>query len=317
MVKQAKEDDFLRNYQKVDKPIGEGTYGMVYKAKCMKTGRLVALKKVRISDDIEGLPATTLREVSFLMNLDHPNVVKLYDFHHVLDPQRVYLVFEWVNSDLRKYMVSRKSPLNAMEVQHLMYQLLLGLEHCHVRKIFHRDLKPHNILIKPGKIPRLKLADFGLSRYYMIPMKKYTHEVVTLWYRAPEVLLNCKTYGLALDMWSVGTIFGEIADKRFNAMFAAECEIGQLFTIFQFLGTPCEETIPGLTSWRGYNSKFPNWEVSETDLDAKYAKRFHKSIPQEGRNLLKEMLRLNPAKRISCSASLSHNYFRIDPLKEL
>jgi len=203
----------MQNYQKIEKPVGEGTYGVVYKAKCLKTGRAVALKRIRLEIEDEGVPSTALREISLLRELEHPNIVKLIDVEHSQVPSRLYLVFEWLDQDLKKYMDSvGQSGMSAKLVKSYLMQLLLGLEFCHSRSVIHRDLKPQNLLI--DRDGNLKIADFGLARAFSLPFRTYTHEVVTLWYRAPEVLLGQRRYALPVDMWSVGTIFAEMSKVR-------------------------------------------------------------------------------------------------------
>lgn len=148
--------------------------------------------------------------------------------------RQLYLVFEFFNVDLKKFL-DKSGALPAPKVKHFMWQLLNGIVKCHESRIMHRDLKPSNLLISEDG-ERLKIADFGLARTFGTPLKTYTHEVVTLWYRAPEVLLGSKIYGLGIDMWSIGTIFYEMAHKK--PLFYGDSEIGQIFKIFKVLGTP-------------------------------------------------------------------------------
>uniref|UniRef100_A0A0A9WUZ6 Cell division protein kinase 5 n=1 Tax=Lygus hesperus TaxID=30085 RepID=A0A0A9WUZ6_LYGHE len=115
-----------------------------------------------------------------------------------------------------------------------MRDLLKGVGYCHQRSVLHRDLKPQNLLISREKV--LKLADFGLGRAFGIPVKKFTHEVVTLWYRSPDVLLGSTQYGTPVDIWSVGCIFAEMATGL--PLFAGKNDADQLLQIFKFLGTP-------------------------------------------------------------------------------
>lgn len=188
----------------------------------------MALKKIKLEHADEGIPSTAMREIALLQELNHPNIVKLKDIAH--GENKLYLIFEYASLDLKKYLDIKGGPLPARTVKHLLYQLLEGLVHCHKRRIMHRDLKPSNLLIdSEGK--QLKIADFGLARSFGLPMKSYTHEVVTLWYRAPEILLGQKLYTTAVDMWSVGCIFYEMAHKR--SLFLGDSEIGQIFKIFK------------------------------------------------------------------------------------
>eukprot|EP00916_Digyalum_oweni_P014501 GHVL01023766.1.p1 GENE.GHVL01023766.1~~GHVL01023766.1.p1 ORF type:complete len:237 (+),score=32.01 GHVL01023766.1:121-831(+) len=219
--------------------VGEGTYGQVHKARNRATGEMVALKKMKLEHEDEGIPSTTIREVAALKETQHPNVVSLQDVK--CNRYNLYLVFEYVNSDLKKYMKTQSrncvphtyctDPLPPDTVKSFMYQALLALDFCHSRRIFHRDLKPQNILI--GKNKELKLADFGLARAFGLPVQTCTHEVITLWYRAPEILLGMKRYSLAVDMWSMGCIFYEMASGK--PLFCGDSEIDTLFKIFKFV----------------------------------------------------------------------------------
>ncbi|CAO3569471.1 unnamed protein product [Mortierella alpina] len=201
------------NYQKQEK-IGEGTYGVVYKALEKATGRTVAMKKIRLENEDEGVPSTAIREISLLKELRHDHVVQLLDIIH--DENRLYLVFEFLDLDLKRYMDTVPTTTNAglplEQVREYLYQLIKGVEYCHSRRILHRDLKPQNLLIDESR--KLKLADFGLARAFGIPLRCYTHEVVTLWYRAPEILMGSRHYSTAVDMWSIGCIFAEMVLKK-------------------------------------------------------------------------------------------------------
>lgn len=210
----------MEKYEKLEK-VGEGTYGKVYKAMEKGTGKLVALKKTRLEMDEEGIPPTALREISLLQMLSTSiYVVRLLCVEHVHQPStksqttksNLYLVFEYLDTDLKKFIDSYRKgpnpkPLEPFLIQKLMFQLCKGVAHCHSHGVLHRDLKPQNLLLVKDK-ELLKIADLGLGRAFTVPLKSYTHEIVTLWYRAPEVLLGSTHYSTGVDMWSVGCIFG-------------------------------------------------------------------------------------------------------------
>ncbi|XP_021097146.1 cyclin-dependent kinase 2 isoform X3 [Heterocephalus glaber] len=278
----------MENFQKVEK-IGEGTYGVVYKAKNKLTGEVVALKKIRLDTETEGVPSTAIREISLLKELNHPNIVKLLDVIHT--ENKLYLVFEFLHQDLKKFMDA---------------SALTGVP-----------------------LPLIK--------------------VVTLWYRAPEILLGCKYYSTAVDIWSLGCIFAEMylvctqhhakccGEHRRNgrhslcplcsylevaasqgggmtavstphpvtrrALFPGDSEIDQLFRIFRTLGTPDEVVWPGVTSMPDYKPSFPKWARQD----------FSKVVPpldEDGRSLLSQMLHYDPNKRISAKAALAHPFFQ-------
>uniref|UniRef100_A0A674BGR2 cyclin-dependent kinase n=1 Tax=Salmo trutta TaxID=8032 RepID=A0A674BGR2_SALTR len=281
-------------FQKVEK-IGEGTYGVVYKAKNKVTGETVALKKIRLDTETEGVPSTAIREISLLKELSHPNIVKLCDVIHT--ENKLYLVFEFLHQDLKKFMDSSVSGISLPLVKSYLFQLLQGLAFCHSHRVLHRDLKPQNLLINAqGEI---KLADFGLARAFGVPVRQWL--VVTLWYRAPEILLGCKYYSTAVDIWSLGCIFAEMITRR--ALFPGDSEIDQLFRIFRTLGTPDEVAWPGVTSMPDYKPSFPKWTRQELS-------KVVPPLDEDGRELLKQMLSYDPNKRISAKNALVHRFFR-------
>ena len=191
--------------------IGEGTYGVVYKARVRSTGEILALKRIRLEQEEEGVPSTAIREISLLKELRHENIVKLVDVVHL--EKKLYLVFEYLDLDLKKHMDSSPHISNdRMVIKGYVYQMCAGIAFCHSHRVLHRDLKPQNLLIDT-ETNSLKLADFGLARAFAIPLRAYTHEVVTLWYRAPEILLGAKQYSTPVDVWSIGCIFAEMINK--------------------------------------------------------------------------------------------------------
>ncbi|MQM05164.1 hypothetical protein Taro_037974 [Colocasia esculenta] len=247
-----------KQYEKVEK-IGEGTYGVVYKARDRLTNETIALKKIRLEQEDEGVPSTAIREISLLKEMQHCNIVRtgfwLQDVVH--SEKRLYLVFEYLDLDLKKHMDS--CPELAKDprlIKTFLYQILRGIAYCHSHRVLHRDLKPQNLLID-RRTNALKLADFGLARAFGIPVRTFTHEVVTLWYRAPEILLGSRHYSTPVDVWSVGCIFAEMVNQR--PLFPGDSEIDELFKIFRIMGTPNEETWPGVTSLPDFKTAFPKW----------------------------------------------------------
>jgi cyclin-dependent kinase len=178
--------------------IGEGTYGLVYKAKNKKTNELVALKKIRLESEDEGTPSTAVREISILKQLQHPNIVQLQEVIHT--ESSLTLVFEFLDQDLKNFLdACGEKGIDDYTIKSFLYQLLQGIAYTHKHRILHRDLKPQNLLINMEG--ELKLADFGLARGIGLPIKKYTHEVVTLWYRPPDVLMGNTKYSTHIDIW--------------------------------------------------------------------------------------------------------------------
>ncbi|ODQ61262.1 hypothetical protein WICANDRAFT_83446 [Wickerhamomyces anomalus NRRL Y-366-8] len=292
----------LSNYQRLEK-VGEGTYGVVYKALDTKhNNRVVALKKIRLESEDEGVPSTAIREISLLKEMRDENTVRLYDIIHS-DSHKLYLVFEFLDLDLKKYMESIPAGvgLGADMIKRFMMQLVKGTAYCHGHRILHRDLKPQNLLI--NKEGNLKLADFGLARAFGVPLRAYTHEVVTLWYRAPEILLGGKQYSTGVDIWSIGCIFAEMVNRK--PLFAGDSEIDQIFRIFRILGTPNEEVWPDVTYLPDFKPTFPKWNRKDIQQAVP-------SLDPAGIDLLESMLVYDPAARISAKRALTHPYFMED-----
>uniref|UniRef100_A0A7E4V0M5 Protein kinase domain-containing protein n=1 Tax=Panagrellus redivivus TaxID=6233 RepID=A0A7E4V0M5_PANRE len=290
----------LEDYVKMDK-IGEGTYGVVYKGRNLVTGEMVAMKKIRLENDEEGIPSTALREVSMLRELKHQNIVDLQCV--IMEENRLYLIFEFLSMDLKKFMDKYydRAALPKNIVKAFLHQILKGMHYCHQRRIFHRDLKPQNLLVDI-KRRVIKLADFGLARAIGIPIRAYTHEVITLWYRAPEILLGASRYSFGVDIWSIGCIFAEMARGR--PVFQGDSEIDQLFRCFRILGTPTESDWPGVTKMPEFKMTFPMWS------DNSLAKKMSSELDESGLDLLQLMLIYDPNYRISAKNALKHAYFK-------
>lgn len=218
--------------------------------------------------------------------------------------KKLTIVFEHCDQDLKKYFDNLNGEIDPDVVRSFQYQLLRGLEYCHKNNVLHRDLKPQNLLI--NKTGELKLADFGLARAFGIPVRCYSAEVVTLWYRPPDVLFGAKLYTTSIDMWSAGCIFAELANAG-RPLFPGSDVEDQLKRIFKLLGTPTEETWPGVTTLPDYKP-FPIYHPTTV---------FSSVVPKlnsKGRDLLQKLLVCNPAARISAEESLNHSYFNDLPL---
>jgi len=287
----------LEEFEDVVK-IGEGTYGKVYRCVNKETKELFALKKIYLNSEEEGIPSTAIREIALLKELDHPNVVKLHNVIHY--KQRLILVFEYCDEDLKHFISSYKDEEIPMKViKNFMYQVYKGMAHCHHSKVLHRDLKPPNILVSKKKL--VKLADFGLARAAGLPVKNYTNEVVTLWYRSPDVLLGNTQYNSSIDIWSIGCIMAEMVNKI--PLLMGKNEGDQLKKIFAMFGTPNEEEYPEVKDLKDWN---------KDKFEKKEPVPIHKICPrldQAGLDLLSKSMKIDPKKRITAKQALEHPWF--------
>jgi len=285
----------IDTYTKLDK-LGEGTYATVYKGKSRLTDNLVALKEIRLEHE-EGAPCTAIREVSLLKDLKHANIVTLHDIVHT--EKSLTLVFEFVEKDLKQYMDDCGAILAINNVKLFLYQMLRGLAYCHARRILHRDLKPQNLLI--NERGELKLADFGLARAKSVPTKTYSNEVVTLWYRPPDVLLGSTEYSTPIDMWGVGCIFYEMSSGR--PLFPGSTVEDELHLIFKVLGSPTEEEWPGITKSEDFLTyRFPVYPPENLIGRAP-------RLDTDGISLLTSFLKYEAKRRICAGEAMKHPYF--------
>ncbi|XP_071709927.1 uncharacterized protein [Rutidosis leptorrhynchoides] len=296
-------------YERLGK-ISEGTYGVVYKARDKKTGEIVALKKVKLGKDSEGFPITALREINTLSLLQHPSVVEIKEV--VMDDfNGVYMVMDYIDHELKGYMDRMKQPFSQSEVKRLMLQLLSGLSYLHDNWVMHRDLKTSNLLLNNNG--ELKICDFGMARLHGSPTKPYTPLVVTLWYRAPELLLGLKNYTTAIDMWSVGCIMAEMLSKK--PLFDGNKELEQIDKIFRTLGTPNDTIWPGYSKLPGVKAKLVKQPFNT--LRRRFGAATFTGAPmltELGLDLLNKLLTYDPSKRISAKDALNHQWFCEAPL---
>ncbi|XP_032426083.1 cyclin-dependent kinase 11B isoform X1 [Xiphophorus hellerii] len=285
--------------------IEEGTYGVVYRAKDKKTDEIVALKRLKMEKEKEGFPITSLREINTILKAQHPNIVTVREIVVGSNMDKIYIVMNYVEHDLKSLMETMKQPFLPGEIKTLMLQLLRGVRHLHDNWILHRDLKTSNLLLSHKGI--LKVGDFGLAREYGSPLKQYTPVVVTLWYRSPELLLGAKEYSTAVDMWSVGCIFGELLTQK--PLFPGKSEIDQINKIYKDLGSPSEKI------WPGYSELPAVKKMSFTEYPYNnLRKRFGALLSDQGFDLMNKFLTYCPGKRISADEALKHEYFRETPL---
>ena len=296
-----------RKYVKGDK-VGSGTYADVFLGReRAKPTAMVAIKKIKINPDWQdGLAMDAIREIKHLQELRHPNIISLE------------AVFSSKNQNLN--LVLEFLPLGDMEqlikdVEHVHYgpadmkawmgMLCRGVWFCHENFVLHRDIKPNNLLIAADG--EVKLADFGFARGFADPYQNMSTNVITRWYRPPELFFEAKHYSGAVDIWSVGTVFAELIKRR--PYLAGETDSHQLHLICEWVGTPTEENWPGVTKLPLYESATKNQPVQPRP----YYQREFGAVGQDGVDLLMAMLKLNPKARISAREVLRHKYWMAVP----
>lgn len=298
----------MNQYQKLEE-LGQGTFGRVYKAKRISSGHVVAIKEVQCHGEGVGVHPVVIREIALLKSLDHPNIVGLQAvIHH---RGKLVLVLDYATKDLSdiiEKIARQKGPrargLGSKVVKSYLRQIVCGIKYLHVNSTMHRDLKPGNILVDADNV--IKIADLGLSKGFYEPLRANTNKVVTLQYRAPELLLGQDDYSPAIDVWSIGCIFAEMLCRDLLWPDTTEYEI--LLSIFQRLGTPNEASWLGVSKLPHFSKEFPKWPPP------KDPKAFP-GLKGAALDLLVSMLKCNPRDRICTTSALRHSYFADKPVQ--
>ncbi|CBY01139.1 similar to serine/threonine-protein kinase bur1 [Plenodomus lingam JN3] len=310
----------IGEYEMMQK-LGEGTFGEVHKARHRITGSIFAMKKILMHNEKDGFPITALREIKLLKMLSHDNVLKLEEMA-VERPKAegrkraiLYMVTPYMDHDLSGLLDNPDVRFQEAQIKCYMLQLFKGLRYLHDNHILHRDMKAANLLI--NNRGRLQIADFGLARHYDEPVpqrgrgngeakREYTSLVVTRWYRPPELLLQLRRYTPAIDMWGAGCVFGEMFKRK--PILAGQSDIHQAQIIFELVGSPNDETMPGWDQLPGAESirAFPQ---SSGTLAARF-----RELSPVGLSLLKDLMRLDWRKRINAMDAIDHPYFKEQPL---
>ncbi|XP_019053170.1 PREDICTED: mitogen-activated protein kinase 16-like isoform X2 [Nelumbo nucifera] len=310
--KASVEVDFFTEYgegsrYRIEEVIGKGSYGVVCSAYDTYTGEKVAIKK--INDIFEHVSDATriLREIKLLRLLRHPDIVEIK--HILLPPSRrefkdIYVVFELMESDLHQ-VIKANDDLTPEHYQFFLYQLLRGLKYIHTANVFHRDLKPKNILANADC--KLKICDFGLARVAFNDTPTaifWTDYVATRWYRAPELCGSFfSKYTPAIDIWSIGCIFSEILTGK--PLFPGKNVVHQLDLMTDLLGTPSAEAIA-----RVRNEKARRYLSSmRKKKPIPFSQKFPNADPLALR-LLERMLAFEPKDRPTAEEALADPYFR-------
>ncbi|KAK9838165.1 hypothetical protein WJX81_005984 [Elliptochloris bilobata] len=286
-------------YEKCE-TLGEGTFGVVFKAIHKETGQVVAIKKIRLGKAKEGVNMTALREIKLLKELHSPYIVRLLDvFPH---KRNLSLVFEYMESDLEALIKDRALILSEADVKSYMQMLLRALEVCHGHWVLHRDVKPNNFLIAASG--EMKLADFGLARVFGSPEAgRYTDQVFARWYRAPELLFGSTAYGPSVDMWAAGCVFAELLLRR--PWLPGVSDLDQLGKVFQALGTPTPAAWPGAEGLPQFVAFQP---TPAPPLRANF-----RQANEDALDLLARLVAFDPARRPSAIEALAHRFFRAAP----
>ncbi|CAF1011231.1 unnamed protein product [Adineta steineri] len=284
--------------------IGKGTYGVVYRGRDKISQEIVALKKVRMENEQWGLPISSMREINLLLNLRHENIVELREVAVGKSLRSIFLVMTYCEQDLASLLDHMSQPFTEAQVKCIALQLFRGLNYVHKRFIVHRDIKVSNLLLTDSGC--LKIADFGLARQFTLPNGAMTPMVVTLWYRAPELLFGSKYQTTAIDIWSAGCVLGELLCHR--PLLPGRSEIQQIDLIIDMFGTPTEKIWPGLNEL----PSLKNFTLRQQPYNN--VKQTFSWLSTAGLRLMNFMFMYNPSKRATAEDCLRSSYFKEPPL---
>ena len=285
--------------------IGTGAYGVVCAAKDNRSGQRVAIKKIPKVFDIPAVAKRTFRELKILRHLRHDNIISILDVMQPPDEEGyedIYVVLDLMESDLH-HIIHSVQPLSNEHIKYFLYQILCGLKYIHSANVLHRDLKPSNLLINQDC--ELKIGDFGMARGLSSTPEDHstfmTEYVATRWYRAPELMLSFSEYTFSIDMWSVACIFAEMLARRH--LFPGKNYLNQLQLILSVVGTPSKEYIQnvGTDRVKTYLQRLPVREP--VDLSILFPEATELAL-----DFLRQILVLDPRKRLSATEALSHAY---------
>ncbi|KAI5167704.1 cyclin-dependent kinase 7 [Nematocida sp. ERTm5] len=315
--------DKVKRYTK-DVKIGEGTYAVIYMGKeylvnpadasseiITETpphnalpGRQVAIKRIKKDATQLDIEMATLREIKYLNYLKSEYVIELYDT--IVQDRHIHLILPYMDSNLEVIIRSKKLIFMPQDVKAWMLMICKGLEECHSRFIIHRDIKPNNILV--NKNGELKLADFGISIDIGFPLRMMTPNVVTRWYKAPEILLGCNNYTFAVDIWALGCLFAELLQR--SPYLPGKSDAHQLELMYTSIGTPTAE------EWEEIGHKKEGLELPAHIPRCNFSLCFG-AAGADAIDLLNRMLVYVPSKRITISEILNHPYFTNSPAPTL
>lgn len=285
-------------YQKLGL-IDEGTYGKVFRAKKINNKNIYACKKIQLEYRFNDNLSTSLREINLLLSLKHPNIIFAKETRLGKSLNSAFIIMEYCEYDL-KSILNSKIKFSLYQIKYIMKQIIRGIKTLHENWIIHRDIKTSNILLNTKGI--IKICDFGLARFCHQIRNSLTPGVVTLWYRAPEILLGQNIYTAAVDVWSVGCIFGELILNE--VLFSGKTELDQLSKIFGLLGTPTSEIWLGLHLLPTIRRiKFPIQPFNHL------TKKFFSRLDFNGIELLHRFFSFDPSKRIGLNTALNHPFF--------